>query len=200
MAGGDGRTGPGQHVRGRREDRARARGPRRGGAGADAARASAAALGGPLDRVVASLGGWWQGADLVDVPPEVWSRIVHDGLTAHYMAARTFLPLVRAGGSYVMVNGAGALRPVPKAGPVTIVASAQLTMRDVLAAEQRGRDVRVNTVLLGTPVRTRSRPEGGADWLTAEEAGAVIVRLASRSTGSGETITLTGHAQAQGFR
>ncbi|WP_396215399.1 SDR family NAD(P)-dependent oxidoreductase [Gemmatimonas sp.] len=168
--------------------------------GAEAARAAARRLSGPLDLVVASLGGWWQGADLVEVDPETWADIVQNGLTAHFTAARTFLPLLRRGGSYTMVNGAGALRPVPKAGPVTIVAAAQLAMKDVLAAEQRAHGVRVNTVLLATPVRTRSRPTGPADWLTAEDAGHVILRLAARDAGSGETITLAGHAEAAAFR
>jgi NAD(P)-dependent dehydrogenase (short-subunit alcohol dehydrogenase family) len=169
-------------------------------AGAAAARAAAERMGGPLDLVVASLGGWWQGADLVEVDPATWSEIVQNGLTAHFLAARTFLPLVRRGGSYTMVNGAGALRPVPKAGPVTIVAAAQLAMKDVLAAEQRAHGVRVNTVLLATPVLTRSRPAGQADWLTAADAGGVILRLAQRDAGSGETISLGGHAEAEAFR
>lgn len=34
----------------------------------------------------------------------------------------------------------------------------------------------------------------------AGEVGEVIVRLAKRGDGSGETLTLTGHAQAQAFR
>lgn len=136
---------------------------------------------GALDGVVASLGGWWQGAPVTDVPLELWRRLLDDSLTAHYLAARHFLPAIadRAGASYTLINGAGGLAPVPGAGPISVSAAAQLMLANVLAAEHRDRAVRVNALVLATPIVTRSRPTGHAGWLTAEDAGEYVARLAS---------------------
>ena len=39
----------------------------------------------------------------------------------------------------------------------------------VLASEHRHEPIRINALVLGTPIISRSRPEGDADWLTSEE-------------------------------
>lgn len=133
---------------------------------------------GPLDAVVASLGGWWQGAPLTEVPLDTWHRLIDMGLTAHFVLAKTFVPVLRgrSGASYTLINGAGGLHPVPGSGPISVSAAAQLMLKDVLAAENE--TVRINTLLLATPVITRSRPDGPDDWLTADDAGAYAAHLA----------------------
>lgn len=153
---------------------------------------------GALDGVVASLGGWWQGAPVTAVPLELWRRLIDDSLTAHYLAARHFLPAIadREGASYTLVNGAGGLGPVRGAGPISVSAAAQLMLKDVLAAEHRDRAVRVNALVLATPVLTRSRPTGRPEWLTAEDAGAYAAQLASPASRTrGETIVFSDRAQ-----
>ncbi|MFW5747994.1 MAG: SDR family oxidoreductase [Chloroflexota bacterium] len=146
---------------------------------------------GALYAAVASLGGWWQGANLPDVPLDEWNRIIANGLTSHFLIARTFIPVLarQPASSYTLINGGAALAPVPKSGPVSIVAFAQLMLQNVLAMENKGR-VRVNTLLLATPVITRSRTSGPANWLTADAAGEYAVYLASRAAADvhGETI------------
>lgn len=136
---------------------------------------------GPLDGVVASLGGWWQGAPLTEVPLHLWNRLLQDGLTAHFVLARTFLPVLagRLGSSYTLINGGGGLRPVPNAGPVSVSAAGQLMLARALAAEHARAAVRVNALVLATPVLTRSRPHGPEGWLTADDAGEYAARLAS---------------------
>ncbi len=156
---------------------------------------------GQLNAVVASLGGWWQGKPLVSVPLEDWANVLQNNLTAHLLVARTFLPMLynQPGSSYTMINGGAAFEPVPGAGPVSIAAAAQLMMKDVLAAEARGRPVRVNTLALMTPVVTRSRPSGRPEWLTADEVGAYCAYLAAAVT-NGETIQLKDHAQVEAIQ
>jgi NAD(P)-dependent dehydrogenase (short-subunit alcohol dehydrogenase family) len=154
---------------------------------------------GTVDGVVASLGGWRQGAPVVDTPPERWHEAIEQSLTAHYHAARLFLPLLaaRSDASYVLVNGGGALQPVPGAGAMCVSAAAQLMLKDVLALEHRRSNVRINTLLLATPVRTRSRPAGMPGWLTAADAGEWASYLVSaRSPHRGETIVVGDEQQS----
>lgn len=154
---------------------------------------------GPLDAVVASLGGWWQGKPLVDVPLDTWQRVLAGGLTTHFNVARTFLPRLadRPGASYTFINGGAAEFPVALSGPVSIVAAAQLMMKNVLAEEMSDCHVRINTLLLNTPILTRSRPQGEPEWLTADEAGLYAAYLASDRAADvrGKTIRLYQRAQ-----
>ncbi len=167
--------------------------------GAVAVRDAIAHQVGPLDAVVASLGGWWQGKPLVDVPLDAWQRVLDGGLTTHFNVARTFLPLLadRPGASYTFINGGAAEFPAALAGPVSIVAAAQLMMKNVLAEEMQDRQVRINTLLLNTPILTRSRPQGEPEWLTANEAGLYAAYLASERGADvrGKTIRLYQRAQ-----
>lgn len=145
---------------------------------------------GPLDAVVASLGGWWQGRPLTDVSLDTWHEVLDMGLTAHFTVAKTFIPALagRSGASYTFINGGAGLTPIPGAGPLSVSAAGQFMLKDVLAAENES--VRVNTLVLATPVRTRSRPDGEDGWLTADDAGAYAVYLASDAARDvhGETI------------
>jgi NAD(P)-dependent dehydrogenase (short-subunit alcohol dehydrogenase family) len=148
-----------------------------------------------LDGVVASLGGWWQGQSITEVSPQLWHDLFDQGLNAHFIVARTFLPLLyqRAGGSsYTLINGGGALQAIAGAGPVVISAAAQLRLGEVLAAEaaRSGLPTRINNLVLATPVLTRSRPNGPTDWLSADDAGRYAVFLASDKASSlnGQTI------------
>jgi enoyl-[acyl-carrier-protein] reductase (NADH) len=70
-------------------------------------------------------------------------------------------------------------------------------LKDVMAAENE--TVRINTLALATPVRTRSRPDGEETWLTAADAGAYAVYLASDAAEGtrGETIVLESRDQIQ---
>ncbi len=143
-----------------------------------AATRAAEALGG-LDAVVASLGSWWSGAAVVDIPAAEWDRILDDRLGAHVRSARAFLPLLRGerDAAYVLVNGSGAEEPVRGSGPVNVAAAGQLMLARVLDKETPG--VRVHSLVVATPVITRTRPQGRSGWLTADEVGDAVVGLVS---------------------
>lgn len=150
----------------------------------------------PTD-VVASLGGWWSGPPLVEVEPATWHEVLTMGLHAHFVCARTFLPVLaeRGAGTYVLINGGGATGPVPGSGPVNVSAAGQLMLGRVLAAELDGTGVAVRTLVAQTPVLSRSRPSGRDDWLTA----AVIGRVCAALVAGGDVdvvTTLTGEAAA----
>jgi 3-oxoacyl-[acyl-carrier protein] reductase len=146
---------------------------------------------GHLDIVVASIGGWWQGELLSQVPLRIWNHIMENSLTAHFVAAKTFLPMLAEleGSSYTLLNGGAALYPIPTAGPISVSASAQLMLKNVLAAEYEERAVRINTLLVRTKVNTRSQPKPKHHWITADEVGLYAVYLASPACDKhGETI------------
>lgn len=149
--------------------------------GAQAFADALASADGKLRAVVAALGGWWSGPRLVDVDPVTWRQILEGGVTAHFLAARALLPLLRdrAGASYTLINGSGGLAPVVGSGPVSVSAAGQLMLADALAAEHADDPVRINSLVIGTPVISRSRPRGRPGWLTADEVGAYQAWLCS---------------------
>lgn len=112
------------------------------------------------------------------------------GSPTHFIVAKTFIPVLadRAGASYLFINGAAGLHPLPEAGPLCVSSAGQFMLKDIMAAENDA--VRINTLALATPVRTRSRPDGEDDGLTADDAGAYAAFLASNSATDthGETI------------
>ena len=50
-----------------------------------------------VDIVVAALGGWSQGFALTDLGFDQWEQIVRNNLTTHFLAMKTFVPLLAAG-------------------------------------------------------------------------------------------------------
>lgn len=135
-----------------------------------------------IDGVIASLGGWRQGAALADYEPDDWADVLRDNLTSHFDAARLFLPMLTRQPDrpcYLMINGGAALQPAPHAGPMSIAAAAQSMMARVLAAENAAKGVRVNQLILNTPIITHQRPKGPNTWLTAEDVGALCSWLMS---------------------
>jgi NAD(P)-dependent dehydrogenase (short-subunit alcohol dehydrogenase family) len=135
-----------------------------------------------LDGVVASLGGWRQGSDLAAVTSDEWATVLRNNLTSHIDAARLFMPALSRQPTlpcYLMINGGASLQPVPLAGPMSIVSAAQTMIARVLASENGAKGVRVNQLILNTPIITHHRSQERASWLTAEEVGAVCAWLMS---------------------
>ncbi|WP_320668946.1 SDR family NAD(P)-dependent oxidoreductase [Patulibacter defluvii] len=143
-------------------------------------------LAGPPDLVVAALGGWDAGPPLAELPLEDWERTFHDGLRSHHLAVRAFVPLLRdrRGAGYVMINGAAARYPVPGSGAVSTIAAGELMAAQVLAAEESGFGIQVESYVLG-PVTTRSRADAAPWMATAEQVGEVIADRAGRRLAAG---------------
>lgn len=142
---------------------------------------------GPLDLVVAALGGWDAGPPLADMPLDQWEATVHDGLRSHHLAMHAFVPHLRRrpGASYVMINGAAARYPVAGSGAVSTVAAGELMAGQVLAAEESGHGVQVEIYVLG-PIGTRSRGDTSRWMATATEIGETIAERAARRLSSGK--------------
>lgn len=133
-----------------------------------------------LDIVVASLGGWRQGYPLYSYPVAEWNRILADNLTSHFLAIKTFVPLLNPrSGFYFHINGFSADEALPMAGPVAMTAAAQKSMIQTLAKEVDKTGINVYELILG-PMKTRDRIKHGhgqPDWYYPEEIGHYIVQL-----------------------
>jgi 3-oxoacyl-[acyl-carrier protein] reductase len=157
------------------------------------------ASGGPIDAVVAALGGWWQGAPLHAIGEEKWNGLLDQGLGAHFRFARALIPhLLDHPSSYTFVNGFSATTPYAQAAPMSVSAAAQLMMARVMAEELSGTPVRVNALVLG-PIMTRARPRGRPEWLGAGEVGEFAAELA-RSGVRGEVISLMDRSELTAAR
>lgn len=138
---------------------------------------------GRIDMVVASLGGWWQGAPLYRMDINSWERILDNNLTSHFITIRAFVPeLVRnQQGTYVHINGFSAEQTYPGANAVAMAAAAQLSMVRTLNEELEGTGVKAFELILG-PVLTRARGAVRDDWYSPEEIGNYIIDLHSGNT------------------
>jgi NAD(P)-dependent dehydrogenase (short-subunit alcohol dehydrogenase family) len=131
-----------------------------------------------LDAVVASLGGYREGARLVDSSLDEFAKVLSDNLLSHFIAARTFLPAMAPGSTYTFIAGLAAEVPAPRAGAVAIAMAGQQVLQRVLALEQAESGVRINELLVKS-VRSRARGEPGPETLSAEEVGLFAAKLAS---------------------
>lgn len=138
---------------------------------------------GQLDAVVASLGGWWSGnRPVTEVSIAEWQQYLDSNLTSHFIAARTFLPVLKEnkGTSYTLIGGAAAEVPIPNVSPVSISAAGQLMLAQVLMEENKGSTVRINEVMVHSWVATRSSKERSqATWVSADDIGEFTAWLAS---------------------
>lgn len=142
---------------------------------------------GQIDHLVASLGGWWQGKTIPEIDLDLWHDLLDNSLTAHFITAKVFLPVLPDGASYTLINGGAALHAFPEVAPIAVSAAAQVKLGQHIAVENQ--QLRVNSLILATPVITRSRPQGQEGWLTADDAGRYCVYLASDANQqTGETI------------
>jgi 3-oxoacyl-[acyl-carrier protein] reductase len=130
---------------------------------------------GQLDGVVASLGGWWSGKQLLEVSMEQWQQILSDNLTSHFVVAKTFLPVLKetGKGAYLVISNPAAELPRPYAGPVSVALAGAKMLTRVFQEELAGGNVRVREL-----VYAPSRQED--HWLTLDAMLREIIRQVGR--------------------
>jgi NAD(P)-dependent dehydrogenase (short-subunit alcohol dehydrogenase family) len=135
---------------------------------------------GPLDVLVPSLGGWWEG-DLLGSGPHTWDTVMDEMLRTHYVFAHAFVPVLCAqpeGGRYIGIGGGAAYHPVPRSSFVSIAAAAQLMLTRALRLEVENAKVDILELVVDGPVRTRDSEDiSSAHWITAGEVGNIVVEL-----------------------
>lgn len=152
---------------------------------------------GHLNAVVASINGRWnEDIPLTKTSLKDWKRMLDSNLTSHFIAARTFLPVLQKGSSYTLIGGAAAEEAMPKYGLVCVPAAGQLMLTQVLIEEMKGSGVRINEVVLHSYIATRDRArDGHPEWITADEVGKYTAWLASEEASmvTGSIIRLYQH-------
>lgn len=156
--------------------------------GAEALAERVAAEHGPIDDVVASIGGWWMGKPIWAIDETDWRRAFVGLATAHVASVRAFVPRLTGRGSYTLILGGSATTPVPGSGIVSMEQAALLMMRSVLSAEA-GDQRRIHSLVLG-PVQTRTRHQVDPSWVSADGVGHVAVALSETEASAGSDITL----------
>lgn len=136
---------------------------------------------GRLDAVVASLNGRWnENIPLTKTPLDACKRMIDSNLTSHFVAARTFLPILQRGSTYTLIGGAAGEQAMPNYGLVCIPAAGEIMLTQVLIEENKGSGIRINEVVLHSYIATRDRPgDGHPEWITADEVGRYTAWLAS---------------------
>eukprot|EP00731_Ephydatia_muelleri_P024607 Em0016g878a len=110
---------------------------------------------GEITDVVASIGGWWQKGPVLEQSLDEYNKVHKDGLQSHFIAAKTFLPLIadKEGTSYTFITGAAGNNVVPNAGFVTMFVGALMKLVSVVQAEYHTKPVRVNEFCIGCYVQ-----------------------------------------------
>lgn len=162
---------------------------------------------GQVDTVVASLGGPQPVERLIDVPLEMWEQVIDNFMTAHFVAARIFLPVLaeQDDSTYTLINGSSGPTgeiAAPAAGLMAVASAGEHMLMSVLAkdAEQQSESVRINELVPLTPLITRSKADTDPEWLPAEEFGSVAVTLATDRDYHGETIGVYSHSDVRRWK
>lgn len=140
---------------------------------------------GGLDSVIVALGGWWTGnLPLTELSMEVWQNYLESNLTSHFVAAKTFLPVLATKDhtSYTLLGGSAAEIPLTNVSPVAITAAGQLMLAKVIMAEmkQQGSKVRINELIVEGMVKTRIMEQHSQpNWISPQEIGEYLAWLTS---------------------
>lgn len=150
---------------------------------------------GRIDTVIASVGGWWQGLPVVNIPLETWNEVLANNLTSHFVIAKSFLPVLleQNAGDYIFIAGQGGVYPVPRSIPIRVAVAGELMLAKGLQAENRDSKVQINVLLLGFVNTKERRGYAQDDWITSEDVGEFTARLAApaNSDMSNRMITLS---------
>lgn len=127
---------------------------------------------------VVALGGWWQGAELVDLDAATWAGLLDSHLTAHWLAARALAPLLQAPDPvYVALAGAAATVPMPGSGPVNVTGAAQRMLLEVLRAESIGARVRFHEVAVMAAVAGDDRNQDPEESVPLDDVTRAVERV-----------------------
>ncbi len=134
-----------------------------------------------LDCVITSVNLKLGRMPLLQRNPEDLSTHLQGNLIPHFIAAKTFIPSITDGGTYLAIGGGMADMIVPGNGLATIAQAGQRNMLRMIAREARGGPVQIRELLLYSPITGESN-RVGADpaWFTDDECGRHVVAVLSQ--------------------
>ncbi len=140
---------------------------------------------GRIDFLVNAVGGYAGGTALWSTAPEVFDRMLALNLRSGFVLCRAIVPLMLRQGNGSIVNIASRAAFDHAAGAAAYVASkaAAVAMFDSLAADLRGKGVRVNSVIpsiIDTDANRKAMPSADfSKWPQPEDIAKVILYLCS---------------------
>jgi len=140
---------------------------------------------GRIDFLVNAVGGYAGGSALWATPPETFERMFALNVRSGYALSRAVVPMMLEQGSGSIVNVASRAAFDHAAGAAAYAASkaAAVAMMDSLAADLRGKGVRVNSVIpsiIDTEANRKAMPKADFDqWPKPEDIASVILFLCS---------------------
>lgn len=150
---------------------------------------------GMLDAVVVSVTAPHQQRSLEAIASDEFAELFRQNVLTHFVAAKTFLPVIETAGLYLAIGGGMADLLIPRAGHVGVCQAAQRRLFLALAAELgsrvRVRELMIYSVVAGASNRAKARPE----WLTDEEIGRYAVAIFEHPERFGEPIMKLQHRE-----
>jgi NAD(P)-dependent dehydrogenase (short-subunit alcohol dehydrogenase family) len=140
---------------------------------------------GHIDILVNAIGGYSGGTPLWEIAPDAWEKMVALNLNAGYSLCRATAPVMLRQGKGSIVNIASRAAFDHAAGAAAYAASkaAAVAMIDSLAADLRGKGVRVNSVIpsiIDTEANRKAMPKADfATWPKPEDIAKIILFLCS---------------------
>jgi len=138
----------------------------------------------PIAGVVDAMWGGPGRGRLIDHPTDTLRQALDADLLPHLAAARHLIPLLaedRRGGGYVLIGGPGSDAPWSNYGYRSVTAAALRMLACVLHEEAQPFDVRVQMLVVESPVRGASPSACHCpQWPTGDEVGRQALRLIAR--------------------
>jgi NAD(P)-dependent dehydrogenase (short-subunit alcohol dehydrogenase family) len=138
----------------------------------------------PIDGVIDAMPAGPGRGRVLDRPTDALRDTLATDLLPHLSAARSLIPLLadaRRGGSYVLIGGPGSEAAWLNYGGRSIAAAALRMLAGVLHDEAQALDVRVQMLLLETPVRGETcAAHQCPHWLVADAIGERALQLMER--------------------
>jgi NAD(P)-dependent dehydrogenase (short-subunit alcohol dehydrogenase family) len=140
---------------------------------------------GKIDALVNTVGAYAGGVSVWDLEPQIFDRLLSLNLRAGYVLSRATLPgmLHQKRGTIVNVVAKAALDHAAGASAYAASKAGALALMDSIAADVKGKGVRVNSILpsiIDTEVNRRAMPDANfAVWPKPEDIAKVILFLCS---------------------
>ena len=132
---------------------------------------------GKLDAVVASVAAPHRQRSLDGISADEFAELFRDNVLTHFVAAKTFLPVIEPAGLYLALGGGMADLLIPRAGHTGVCQAALRRLYLAFAAEfgarVRVRELMIYSVVAGASNRAKAR----AEWLTDDEIGRYAVAI-----------------------
>jgi NAD(P)-dependent dehydrogenase (short-subunit alcohol dehydrogenase family) len=150
-------------------------------AGAAALLANVTSALGAIDAVVVSVNAPSTLKPLLDWTIPEFTTLLQENLVSHFIAAKTFIPHLADGGSYIAIGGGTADFVIAGMGHMSIIQAAERMMIRALAKEHRGKTTHLRELMIISMVNGASkRQEAAPDWLTDTEIGEHITSIIAR--------------------